>query len=147
MGVIGVNPWTQALVGGSTVVALLGPKEPRLGMARMVNGEKRPVLPISVSLALVFTINVIVNLFANMRMFSAAMEDKMPLFAGGTETAECLASIVPTVLITAGWAIEAWFAESSFNQWHHFMASVSVLAGLASSFLFYQRLVDFVLER
>ena len=146
MGVFGVNPWTKALVGGSTAVALLGPKEPRLGMTRMVNGQLRPALPLSLSLGAVFVLNVVANLGANMKLFSSAMEDKIPIFLSRTKIPACLVSIVPTLLVTAGVAIEGWFAETTFNQWHHWMASVSLLAGLASSFLLYERLVEVILQ-
>lgn len=145
MGVYGANNWTKLLVGGSTAVALLGPKEPRLGLTRTVDGEQRPVLPLSLSLVVVFAINVIANLAANIKLFSLAMEEKVPiLFDGTVVVSGWVVSIVPTLLIAAGGAIEGYFAETSFNQWHHFIAFVTLLVGLLSSLQLYQHLVEFV---
>lgn len=143
MGVYGANNWTKALVGGSMAVALLGPKEPPLGLTRVVDGQKRPALPLSLSLAVVFAINVIANLAANVKFFAPSMEEQVPLFSDGIVLSGWVLAIVPTLLIGAGGAIRAYIAETSFNQWHHLIALVSMLAGLSSSLQLYQHLVDF----
>lgn len=110
-------------------IALLGPKEPRLGLTRLVDGEQRPVLPLSLSLTVVFGTNVIVNLAANVQLFSGSLEGSLPLFVGDAAIPAWIVSIVPTLLIAAGGAIEGYVAETSFNQWDHFIAFVTFIAG------------------
>lgn len=144
MGVYGANTWTKALVGGSMAVALLGPKEPRLGLTRLVDGEKRPALPLSLSLAVVFTINVVANLAANIRLFAPSMEEQVPFFSDGIVVSGWVCAIIPTLIVGAGGAMKTYIAETSFNQWYHLVALVSLLAGLSSSLQLYQHLVDFI---
>lgn len=130
-------------------VALLGPKEPRLSLPRTVDGQPRPVLPLSVSLAVVFVINVVANLAANVCLFSDMMEDKIafPAFLGGFAIPGWVLSVVPSLLIAAGGGIEGWFAEATFNQWHHFIAFVTLLSGLALSHVYYRELFDYHIPR
>lgn len=144
MGVFGFTTWTKALVGGSTAIALLGPKEPRLSSTRMVYGQQRPVLPLSRSLAKVFAINLVFNLVANMWLFAAVLDDKVPKLYGDVEILACFVSVVPTLLIAVAGLIEGWFADTTFNQWHHLIASVTTLSGLASTLMLYQRFISFL---
>lgn len=125
MGVFGVKPWTQTLVYGTAFISLLGPKEPRLELRRKVDGEDRPVLPLSISLTVVLGVNVIMQLLACIKLF-------YPIFAQGGKlgTAVALiASILPSTLQGAGGGIEGYFAESSFKQWQHLGAFIVLLAG------------------
>eukprot|EP00553_Chaetoceros_curvisetus_P014910 CAMPEP_0204643020 /NCGR_PEP_ID=MMETSP0718-20130828/356_1 /ASSEMBLY_ACC=CAM_ASM_000674 /TAXON_ID=230516 /ORGANISM="Chaetoceros curvisetus" /LENGTH=370 /DNA_ID=CAMNT_0051664049 /DNA_START=43 /DNA_END=1155 /DNA_ORIENTATION=+ len=125
MGVFGVKPWTQSLVYGTALISLLGPKEPRLELTRKVDGEDRPVLPLSISLTVVLAVNVIIQLLACVKLFYPifAQSDKL-----GTAIA-VIASILPSTLQGAGGAIEGYFAESSFKQWQHLGAFIILLAG------------------
>lgn len=124
MGVFGEKPWTAVLVLGTALIALLGPKEPRLELKRKVDGEDRPVLPLSVSLALVLAANVFLQLLACIKLF-------YPIFAGsGMAPALALvACILPSTLQGAGGGIEGYFAESSFKQWQHLGAFLILLSG------------------
>lgn len=141
MGVYGANTWTKALVGGSISVTLLGPKEPLLGLARMVDCRERLALPLSLSLAVDFAIhvianfaiNVIANLAANIKLFAPSMEEQVPFFSDGIVLAGWVLAIIPTLLVGAGGVVRAYTAETSFDQWQHFFALISPLAGLSSS--------------
>ena len=144
MGVYGANIWTKSLVGVSAAVALLGPKQPRLGLTRMVDGQQRPAMPLSLSLAGVYAINVIANLAASIKLFAPAVEEKVHFFSDTVLVSGWVLSIVPSLLIAAGWAIGGYIAETSFNQWHQFIAFVTLLVGLASSLQLHQHLVDFI---
>lgn len=131
-------------------VALLGPKEPRLSLNRTVDGEKRPVLPLSWSLVVVFAINIIANLAANFKLFYPAMTTSLPddcleTFIGCCPAwVRCGMSVFPPLLIGLGGGIEGWLAESTFNQYHHFIAFVILLGGLWASLLNYQALVAYL---
>lgn len=124
MGVFGVKPWTQLLVGGTVLISLLGPKEPRLDLKRTVNGVERPVLPLSQSLTAVLMVNVILQLVACLKIF-------YPVFTtGGLGVASAfVASLLPSSLQGAGGAIEGYFAESTFKQWQHLGAFLILLSG------------------
>lgn len=138
LGVFGANCWTTALVAGSVAVALLGPKEPRISLTRTVDGEERPALPLSWSLVLVFAINIVANLAANVKLFYPAIAASFPnLWPAGL----VVGSFASPILIGIGGGIEGWFAETSFNQHHHFIAFVTLLCGLTLSRLVYQILV------
>jgi hypothetical protein len=44
--------------------------------------------------------------------------------------------------VAAGGAYEGWIAESSFNQWNHFIAFVILTLGLGLYGLFYWHMVN-----
>ncbi len=124
MGVFGVKNWTKVLVFGTTLISWLGPRNPRLTLTRKVDGEHRPVLPLAISLALVFAVNMVVVLFACIKLF-------YPIWAkaGMNPILAVVCSILPTLMEGAGGAIEGYFAESTFKQWQHVGALSVLLVG------------------
>jgi hypothetical protein len=76
------NRVSWAAVGLGVAVALLGPHEPRLTLTRTIDGEKRPVLPLSWSLFLVFLANAVLNLYLNYTFFGPAIAAHWPPASG-----------------------------------------------------------------
>ena len=137
MGVFGLKVWTKALVLCTTLIALLGPKNPRLGLTRNVYGEDRPVLPLAISLAITFGVNLVLGLLAAIKLF-------YPVWAKSGMHRPALAvirSIVPTVLIGAGGASEGYFAESTFKQWQHVAALSVILVGFVLQGISFKQMV------
>lgn len=128
LGAFGAKPWTVALVGGSMAVALLGPHTPRPAFNLTVDGQPRPILPLSWSLLAVFAVNVVFNFAGYHAVFG-------PTFAAWLgPTMGPLAPWAPLLApscVAAGGAIEGAVAESTFNQWWHFGAFAVLMAGLA----------------
>jgi len=135
MGAFGVKAWTKVLVGGTVLISLLGPKEPRFKFYRTVDGVKRPVLPVSLSLLVVLGVNVVFQLLASIKIFYPVFKTGWPfgntLFLGKIPAAlgALVASILPTALQGVGGALEGYIAESSFKQWHHLGTFMILLAG------------------
>ena len=137
MGVFGLKFWTKALVLCTASIALLGPKNPRLNLTRKVDGKDRPVLPLAVSLAITFGVNMVLQLLASIKLF-------YPVWAKRGMHRPALAvirSILPTVLIGAGGAFEGYFAESTFKQWQHLGSVIVLLSGYALQGLDYTQMV------
>lgn len=147
MAVFGINILTLVLLIGSVMIALFGPREPRTKFTRKVNNKLRPVLPLSWSLLIVFAVNAALNIYAYRVFFGETMIEAWP-----PTILPWLQNIVPTALVpwfsllapmmvAAGGAYEGWFAESSFNQWDHFIAFVILTLGLGITGLFYWHMV------
>ncbi|QNI70972.1 hypothetical protein [Cyanobium sp. NS01] len=148
LGVFGAQPVPLLLVFGGIAIALLGPSEPRTRFFRVVDGEARPVLPLSWSLLIVFALNALANLIACHHFFGPTIAEAWP-----PTLLPWLAAVVPAWLVpwlallapltvAAGGAYEGWVAESSFNQWQHFIAFVLLTLGLGLYGLFYWHMVN-----
>eukprot|EP01038_Epipyxis_sp_PR26KG_P013417 gene13417-17991_t len=149
LAVYGYQPWTIALVVGTGLIGLLGPKEPRLNL--QLNNQ--PILPLSVSLTTVFAINLVANLFANEKLFYEALIPAWPptvlpflKFIPAAFAARILAVLSP-LMIGAGGAIEGAFAESTFFQWQHLFAFVVLVLGLSIDFPIVYHLIKFLAEK
>ncbi len=147
LGVFGPGPLPLLLVVGGIAVALLGPFEPRTRFCRIVDGEPRPVLPISWSLLIVFALNAFANLIACHHFFGPTIAQAWPPSLLPWLDAVVPAWLVPWLsllapfTVAAGGAYEGWIAESSFNQWQHFIAFVILTLGLGLYGLFYWHMV------
>lgn len=148
LGVFGARPLPLLLVGGGIAVAILGPHEPRTRFTRVVDGVAYPVLPLSWSLLIVFGLNALANLVAARVFFGPVIAQAWP-----PSLLPWLGALVPAALVpwlsllapltvAAGGAYEGWIAESSFNQWQHFIAFVILTLGLGLYGLFYWHLVN-----
>lgn len=148
LGVYGAKPLPLLLVIGGVAIALIGPSEPRTAFSRVVDGEPRPVMPLSWSLLIVFAINALANLVACYHFFGPTIAQAWP-----PELLPWLGAVVPAFLVpwfsllapltvAAGGAYEGWIAESSFNQWNHFLAFVILTIGLGLYGLFYWHMVN-----
>ena len=128
--------WTKALVLCTTLIALLGPKEPRLNLTRKVDGKDRPVLPLAISLAITFGVNMVLQLLASIKLY-------YPLWVnGGRKPAlAVILSVLPTLLQGAGGAFEGYFAESTFKQWQHVGALSVLLVGYVLQGITYKQMV------
>lgn len=147
MAVFGINLATLSLTIGGVTIALLGPREPRPHFTRRVDNEDRPVLPLSWSLLIVFAINALFNIYSYKVFFgdtivAAWPPTILPWLQGLIPTAlvPWLALLAP-LMVAAGGAYEGWIAESSFNQWQHFIAFVILTLGLGITGLFYWHMV------
>lgn len=150
LAAFGTSAATVLLTAGTALVATLGPKTPRTSFYRTVQGERRPYLPLSVSLLAVFAVNVVVNLAANYVVFQGCMRSMISSllvqFFGSAPALlllplTVLASVSGPLVIAAGGAVEGYLAETSFNQWHHFIAFVILTAGLLLELAMYMALV------
>ncbi|MEY2645213.1 MAG: hypothetical protein RLZZ611_1862 [Cyanobacteriota bacterium] len=148
LGVFGVRPLPLLLVGGGIAVAVLGPYEPRTHFVRVVDGVPCPVLPLSWSLLIVFALNAVVNLAAVRVFFGPVIAQAWPPsllpWLGWLVPAAVVPwfSLLAPLTVAAGGAYEGWFAESSFNQWQHFIAFVILTLGLGLYGLFFWHLVN-----
>lgn len=148
MGTFGIKRWTKALVLGTVAIALIGPKEPRVKFTRSVNGEKRPVLPLSVSLLTVLGVNVIFQLVASYKLFYHPILKAWPLGFSFLRSIPAglgalIGSVLPSTLQGAGGGIEGYFAESSFKQWQHLGAFLILLSGFLLLGASFHQLVTF----
>jgi len=148
LGVFGARPLPLLLVGGGIAVAVIGPAEPRTRFVRVVDGEPRPVLPLSWSLLLVFALNALANLAAARVFFGPVIAQAWPPsllpWLGWLVPAAVVPwfSLLAPLTVAAGGAYEGWFAESSFNQWQHLIAFVILTLGLGLYGLFFWHLVN-----
>lgn len=145
MGVYGVNNNTLALMGISVAGVIAGPARPILKLARVVDGQKRAYLPVSLSMAVLLLVNIIPQRVATIALFKPAMEQWWPLASfvpasiGGTLSA----FVFGHTLAASGILYEAVIAETSFNQWDHVYATATVCAGLYSYALLFGQLAAF----
>lgn len=147
LGVFGARPLPLLLLVGGIAIALLGPSEPRTRFCRVVDGVPQPVLPLSWSLLIVFAINALANLLACHQFFGPTLVQAWPpsllpwLSVLPTWLVSWLSLLAP-LTVAAGGAYEGWIAESSFNQWQHFIAFVILTLGLGLYGLFYWHMVN-----
>lgn len=122
--------WAYWALGVTFVVAVCGPHTPRMNLdmallfpSKFPDGQIRPVLPLSLSLTIVFAVSVVLNVLSWISLFGSACHSVtfLPGFV--------LAVVAPLVT-AAGGVIEGTLAESTFNQWWHFAAFVVLTAGL-----------------
>lgn len=143
----GISPLTVALLVGSSLVALVGPSKPFFVFERVIDGLKRPVLPLPWSLLIVFMLNAIINsvaywhvLFPPLKAYLGAHLD-----VGSPTVIVLLASVLavlPPLTVGAGGAIEGGIAEATFNQWDHFISFVVLTLGLAFHLVAYSFLAS-----
>lgn len=143
LGVFGPRPLPLLLVFGGIAVALLGPSEPRTAFRH----QGQPVLPLSWSLLIVFGLNAFANLVACFHFFGPTLAQAWPpsLLPWLEFVPVWLVpwfSLLAPLTVAAGGAYEGWIAESSFNQWHHFVAFVILTLGLGLYGLFYWHMVN-----
>lgn len=147
LGVFGARPLPLLLLIAGVAVALLGPREPRTSFVRVVDAEPRPVLPLSWSLLIVFGLNALGNLVACHHFFGPTLVQAWPPSLLPWLGALIPAGLVPwlsllaPLTVAAGGAYEGWIAESTFNQWQHFIAFVILTLGLGLYGLFYWHMV------
>jgi hypothetical protein len=147
LGVFGARPLPLILVIGGIAVALLGPAEPRTQFNRLVEGVPQPVLPLSWSLLIVFALNAFANLIACYHFFGPTLAQAwppslLPWLAVLPAWLVPWLSLLAPLTVAAGGAYEGWIAESSFNQWQHFIAFVILTLGLGLYGLFYWHMVN-----
>ena len=143
LGVFGSRPLPLLLLLGGIAVALLGPSEPRTAFTR----QGQPVLPLSWSLLIVFALNALANLVACFQFFGPTLVQAwppslLPWLAVVPAWLVPWFSLLAPLTVAAGGAYEGWFAESSFNQWQHFIAFVILTLGLGLYGLFYWHMVN-----
>jgi hypothetical protein len=147
LGVFGPKPLPLLLVIGGIGVALIGPSKPRTAFNRIVDGEARPVLPLSWSLLIVFGLNALANLVGCFHFFGPTIAQAwppslLPWLAIVPAWLVPWFSLLAPLTVAAGGAYEGWIAESSFNQWQHFIAFVILTLGLGLYGLFYWHMVN-----
>ncbi len=127
LGVFGVNRYTLALALVSFLGAFFLPQNPKVTF----NFHHQPVFPLSLWLTVVFVLNALVNFGAYFYLFVS------PLTAAGQ--AGILAGLAPALLMIGG-VVEGVIAESTFNQWWHFIAVIFLNLGILCQFYFFSLL-------
>jgi hypothetical protein len=112
------------LTVATVAIAFLGPQDPKVTFTF----NKQPAFPLSLSLTLVFIVNAVLNLAAYVHVFGGATE----AFAGNSALGVLLA-LVPPILVAAGGIVEGIVAETTFNQWWHFVAFVLLNLGMVAN--------------
>ena len=143
LGVFGPRPLPLLLVVGGIAVALLGPSEPRTAFTR----QGQPVLPLSWSLLIVFALNAFANLVACFHFFGPTIAmawppSVLPWLCVVPAWLVPFFSLLAPLVTAAGGVYEGLIAESSFNQWQHFIAFVILTLGLGLYGLFYWHMVN-----
>lgn len=124
LGVFGINKITLAFAAISAIIAFIGPQNPKATF--YVN--EQPVFPLSVSMSIVFIVNAVVNFFAYFHLFDTALATaNLPIV---------LAGVAPALLMLGG-VIEGVIAESTFNQWWHFIAVIFLNLGMIVQIYFF----------
>lgn len=118
LGIFGLNTWTIILAVTSIFVAFVGPKKPRF----VYYFNNQPVVPLPVLLFVVFIINAIINMIAYAHFFGNS-------------------SIIAPLLVALGGIIEGLIAESTFNQWWHFIAFAILVIGLGLTGVLYSKIL------
>ncbi len=127
LGVFGINKITLSFALISGVIAFIGPQNPKATFTF----NKQPVFPLALSMLAVFIINAIVNFIAYFYLFDAALiKAHLPIILAGT---------APLLLMLGG-VIEGVIAESTFNQWWHFIAVVFLNLGMVVQIYFFKLL-------
>ncbi len=110
----------------------------------------RPILPLSWSLIIVFAISLVVTLWGHVHLFKlpiSAFLASCQWFAHVPEAAQWVivrvACCLPPALAGFGGFYEGAIAESTFNQWQHFIAFVILLTGLYAYKPWFQLLVHY----
>lgn len=124
LGAYGLTPAMTLLTAATAGIAFLGPQDPKVTFTF----NDQPAFPLSLSLTLVFIVNAALNLAAYVHVFGGAAE----AFAGGSEWGILLA-LVPPILVAAGGIVEGIVAETTFNQWWHFVAFVLLNLGMVAN--------------
>ena len=117
LGVFGINKITLTFAIISGLVAFTAPQNPKATFYF----NHQPVFPLSISILVVFIINAIVNFVAYFYLFNTALADANLPFL--------LAGLAPILLMLGG-VIEGIIAESTFNQWWHFIAVIFLNFGM-----------------
>jgi hypothetical protein len=103
----------------------------------LTNGN-RPVFPLSLYLFLIFLTNSICATLAYINMFGGIDWTGIPILESLPGS---ISSIIPFVLIAFGGIYEGLRAETTFNQWDHFLAFVALDTGLLLHVPYYLRLI------
>ncbi|MBD2253346.1 hypothetical protein [Nostoc parmelioides] len=117
LGVFGVSYITLIFATVSILIAFFGPQNPKATFYF----NNQPVFPISLWLVAVFVVNAIVNFVAYYHLFGLALQS--------ASFPSALAVLAP-ILFMVGGVIEGVLAESTFNQWIHFLAVIFLNLGL-----------------
>jgi hypothetical protein len=136
----------------TAIVPIIGPKDHFHINIQAKNGPEefrnRPIFPLTKSLALVFAVNIIAYLIATVNLLLPALEYKLSLYPllsfippklGGI-----LGALMGPLLLSAGGVIEGVVAESTFNQWFHFLAVIVLNIGMITVGLHFVDLVEFL---
>ncbi|MGB0563576.1 MAG: hypothetical protein ACPGVO_17505 [Spirulinaceae cyanobacterium] len=124
LGVFGLNKFTITFGCISVLFAFLCPQNPKVTF--QFNGQ--PVFPVALWLMVVFVINATLNLIAYFVLLGPALASAgLPSFL----------SVAPPILLLLGGVLEGVVAESTFNQWWHFIAVIFLnVAMVVQIFLF-----------
>lgn len=117
LGVYGINKFTLSFAILSGVIAFFGPQSPKATF--YLNNQ--PVFPLAITILGVFIINAIVNFVAYFQLFSPALAT--------AQLPKILAVSAPFFFMLGG-MIEGLLAESTFNQWWHFVAVIVLNLGM-----------------
>lgn len=103
----------------------------------LTNGN-RPVFPLSIWIFIAFLLNSFLATGSYVKMFGNINWVGVPILQSLPKQ---LAAVIPFLLIAFGGIYEGLRAETSFNQWDHFIAFVMLDTGLALHIPYYLRLI------
>jgi hypothetical protein len=124
LGVFGISYITVIFATASILIAFFGPQNPKATFCF----NNQPVFPISLSLVAVFVLNAIVNFVAYYHLFGSALE---------SASLPTVLAVLAPILFMLGGVIEGVLAESTFNQWIHFLAVIFLNLGLLAQIYFF----------
>ena len=133
VGVYGLRAQTLALAAATGLLVALGPELPHATLS--VNGQ--PVFPLPIGLFVAFIANALAATAAYYTLFGQIqwpLPDKL-------RALRLLLPVLPFLLVAGGGIFEGLVAESSFNQWHHFIAFVLLDLGLLLHIPYYLQLI------
>lgn len=134
VAVLGFKPWVIGWVAATLAAVFLGPWQPHSTLLFGPKGRKVPIFPIPLVLVLAFVANALLNVVALSLLFSPRL---LPMIEAHVENgllAKALsvgAAVVPTAFLGAAGVLEGAKAESTFNQYWHLLAFISVNVGLS----------------
>ncbi|MBD2207791.1 hypothetical protein H6G33_36385 [Calothrix sp. FACHB-1219] len=100
------NPWTLIILGSTFVWLYIGPRTPLSTFYVDLGQGKRPVFPIPLGILVTFAIATIIYIIAMIHLYGL------------------VPALITTLFLLLGGATEGLIAESTFNQFWHFLAVV-----------------------
>lgn len=100
------SPWTLVILGATFVWLYVSPRRPLSTLCVDFGQGKRPVFPIPIGILVVFAIATLIYIISMVHLYGL------------------VPALITTVFLILGGAVEGLIAESTFNQFWHWLAVV-----------------------